>query len=268
MHSPLQRARVGLHAATSLVAERLGRRSRSVGSLEPGVLADRFAAHPAETVFVHVGLSDVDAALPGNPYDRVRDALTAQYENVLVPGYTPSFLETGVYHRQLSPPAFGVFARRFLEDATYRTADPVYSILVEGDYRFDDCRHTESFSRASCFGKLDRDDVLFVNVGTDGFRCSHLHYVERRANVPYCTVSTHEGVVYHSSTEYERVTHSCLTDDFYRRYNRPKLERVLSDAGALTTYEYSGLRVRFCRARDVRTVLERRLDTDPYFLVT
>lgn len=268
MHSPFQRTRIGLHAGQSLIAERLRSRVRHVGSLEPGTLESLFAAHPAETAFVHVGLSDVNAALPGNPYYRVRNALTRQYENVLVPGYTPSFLDTGVYHRQYSRPAFGTFARLFLEDATYRTADPVYSILVDGDYRFDECRHTESFSRESCFGKLDRDDVLFVNVGTDGFRCSHLHYVERRADVPYCTVSDHEGVVYHTPTEYETVSHTCPTDDLYRRYNRQKLERMLSDAGVLTTYDCNGLSVRFCRARDVRTVLESRLDADPYYLVT
>lgn len=267
-HSPLQRARVGLHAGRSLLADRLRSRVRRVGSLEPGTLGDLFDAHPARTVFVHVGLSDVAAALPGNPYHRVRDALTARYENVLVPGFTPAFLETGVYHRQHSRPEFGTFARLFLEDATYRTADPVYSILVDGDYRFDDCRHTESFSRESCFGKLDRDDVLFVNVGTDGFRCSHLHYVERQADVPYCTVSDHEGVVYHTDTEREAVSHTCLTDDFYRRFNRAKLESVLSDAGVLATYDRRGLRVRFCRARDVRTVLEPRLAADSYFCIT
>lgn len=263
-----QRARVARHAAGSLLAERLRRGRRRVDPVPPDTLDRLFDAHPADVAFVHVGLSDVDATLPGNPYRRVRDALLDHYGSVLAAGYTTSFRKTRRFHRQRTPPEYGTFARLFHADATYRTADPMYSILVHGDYRFDDATPSESFTEASPFGSLDRDDALYVNVGTDGFRCSHLHYLERRADVPYCRVVDLEGVVHHTDAERERVTHTCLVDDHYRRYNRPKLERVLSAAGVLHSYDCNGLRVRFCRARDVREVLEPRLDDDPYFLVT
>jgi aminoglycoside N3'-acetyltransferase len=232
-----------------------------------GTLERLFAAHPADVAFVHAGLRDVAAAFDGDPYDRLFDALTAAYDSVLVAGFTPSFLDSGVYHKRYSRPEFGAFARAFLDDADHRTDDAVYSVLVAGDYRFEDCRHERSFGPEGCWAKLDRDDALFVDVGTDRFRCSHLHYVEARADVPYVTETAHEGVRI-DADGVERVTQRCPTDDYYRRYNRRKLERVLREAGALDCHERNGLVLRFCSARDVRTALEPRLRRDPYALVT
>lgn len=250
------------------MVDRLRSRIRRADSVPDGTLKRLFAAHPAETVFVHAGLSDVNRAFGGNPYDRLLEALTAEYDNVLVPGFTPSFMSSGVFHRQYSRPEVGTFARLSLSDAAYRTADPVYSILVHGEYRFDECRHTRSFARDGCFGKLDRDNVLFVNVGTGGFRCSHLHYVEQFHDVPYTTVTEHDGIVYHTDTRFETITQLCPTDDLYRRYNRSKLQRTLTDAGVLDCYDCNGLNVRFCRARAVRRALEDLVDEDPCYLVT
>jgi aminoglycoside N3'-acetyltransferase len=266
--SLVNRGRIGLHAGRSLLAERVSDRRRRVGPVPDGTFTDLFAAHAADAVFVHAGLSAVNAAFAGNPYEHLFDALTAQYDNLLVPGFTPSFLDAGVYHRTYSRPEFGTFARLFRSDAAYRTADPVYSILVHGEFRFETCDHGRSFAPAGCFGKLDRENVLFVNVGTSGFRCSHLHYLEQRHDVPYVTVSDHDGIVYHTDTSFERVSHSCPTDDLSRRFNRAKLERRLSDAGVLDRYDRNGLTVRFCRARDLRTVLDDHLSADPYYLVT
>jgi len=266
--SLLDRGRIGLHAGRSLLAERVRDRLHGVDPVPAGTLAELFAAHPADTVFVHAGLSAVNAAFPGDPYAHLFDALTAEYENVLVPGFTPSFLSAGVYHRAYSRPEVGTFARLFRADADYRTADPVYSILVHGEYRFEDCCHTRSFAPAGCFGKLDRENVLVVNVGTGGLRCSFIHYLEQRHGVPYITVSEHDGVVYHTDTEFERVTQSCPTDDIYRRFNRAKLERRLAEAGVLDAYDRNGLAVRFARARDLRQVLDDHVASDPYYLVT
>lgn len=258
---------MALHLVRSLVAERL-RPSDEVAPLSLQVLDRVFGAHPANVAFVHAGLSDVAAAFEGNPYEALHDALVRHYDSVLAAGFTPSFRDSGVYHKRFSRPEFGAFNRLFLDDADYRTDDAIFSILVEGDYRFDDCLHARSFARDGCWAKLDRDDALYVNVGTDGFRCSQLHYLEQRYNVPYVTVSSNEGIMYRDETAHERVTQWALQDEYVRRYNRNKLERVLQEAGALDVVEIGGLTFRFCRAKAVRTVLGERLESDPYFLVT
>ena len=259
--------RVAWHLARSLATERL-RPDRQVVSQSPRTLDRHFSAHPAEVAFVHAGLSDVAAAFDGDPYEVLYDTLTGHYENVLVAGFTPSFRDSGVYHERYSHPEFGTFNRLFLDDADYRTHDAVFSILVDGDYRFDDCTHSRSFAPHGCWAQLDLDDVLFVNVGTDGFRCSHLHYVEQHYDVPYVTVSAHDGVAIRNDGTVERITQWAPSDDYFRRYNRTKIQRVLRDAGVLDVVDVGGLRLRFCRARAVRTVLGERLAADPYFLVT
>lgn len=264
---PPRNPRVAVHLARSLAAERL-RRDRPVASLSPRVFDRQFGAHPADVAFVHVGLSDVNAAVDGDPYEVLHDALTRHYDSVLVAGFTPSFRASGVYHAAYSRPEFGTFNRLFLADADYRTDDALFSVLVEGDYRFPDCDHARSFGPGGCWAKLDRDDVLVVDVGTDGFRCSPLHYVEARHDVPYVSTERHEGVRLREGAAPERVVQRAPRDDYLRRFNRGKLERVLRRDGVLDVADVGGLTFRFCRAQVVRRALAPRIERDPYYLVT
>jgi aminoglycoside N3'-acetyltransferase len=143
------------------------------------------------TIFVHVGLSDVNAAFGGRSYDRLYTELTQQFESVLVPGFTPSFRDSGVYHNVYSRPQVGMFPRLFMDDAEYRTDDALHSIQVAGDYRFEDCDHHDTFGPEGCYAKLDRDNVLIANIGTNRLVSTQNHYISLRADPPYHTTETH-----------------------------------------------------------------------------
>ncbi|MFW6040711.1 MAG: hypothetical protein ACOC85_02630, partial [Thermoplasmatota archaeon] len=92
-----------------------------------------------KTVFVHVGLSDIKSVFHQNPYELLIKVLEEHFNSILAPGFTPYFEESGVYHKLYSKPVHGTFYRLFHKDADYRTNDATHSILVKGDYRFDDC---------------------------------------------------------------------------------------------------------------------------------
>ncbi|WP_311173536.1 AAC(3) family N-acetyltransferase [Halobellus ordinarius] len=229
---------------------------------------DRHAEGHSE-VFVHVGLSDVKGAFATNPYEFLRSKLNARFESVLAPGFTDYFATSGVYHKQYSRPKHGTFSQLFLDDADYRTDDAMKSILVEGEYRFDDCVHHDSYHPEGCFAKLVEEDTLVLDVGTPWLTCSHLHYFESRFDVPYLTERTFEGVMYTDETDCERIEQTCsIQPSPFYSWNKPKLTRRLDRDGALDRYDLNGLKVLFFTLGDLQSSLAPRLRADPYYLVT
>ncbi|WP_232702843.1 AAC(3) family N-acetyltransferase [Halobacterium wangiae] len=218
-------------------------------------------------VFVHVGLSDVNAAFGQRGYERLYEELTAQFDSVLVPGFTPSFRDSGVYHKQYSRPQVGTFPVLFMDDADYRTDDALHSIQVAGSYRFDDCDHHDTFGADGCYAKLDRDNVLIANIGTNRLVSTQFHYISMQADSPYHAAETHSGVLYRDGETHEPVVQRGDTFTSIYNWNRWKMERDLADRGVVNDRETNGLRLSFMRARDVRDALEPAVERDPYYMV-
>lgn len=254
-----------------LKARELYTRRRSGGSasrVELSTFRDVLADYDGPTVFVHVGLSDVNSAFGGRSYELLYDELHRQFDSVLAPGFTFSFRDSGVFHKQFSRPEVGAFPRLLAGDADYRTEDPIHSILVSGDYRFDDCDHRDTFAPDGCWGKLDRDNVLVANIGTDRLVSTQFHYVSLNAEPPYHTRETHEGVVYFDERRYAEVEQ--VNDAFTGicNWNRWKMEDYLDRVGALERRDTNGLKLSFFRAGDMRRALAPRIEDDPYYMVT
>ena len=234
--------------------------------------ADRFGRLVAEyddydTVFVHAGLSDIKRAFQCDPYEFLLETLEANFDSILVPGFTPSFRSSGVYHKEYSRPEFGTFAELFLDDAEYRTDDPIHSILVKGDYRFDGCDHHDSFGESGCWAKLDRDDVLILDVGTDWIVSTQHHYLEHRFDVPYVRSATHEGVMFDGSGERTPITQTNYDYTMPMKRNALGIQSYLTETGSLTRHTLGGLNLMTISARDLREELAPAVKRDPYFMV-
>lgn len=219
------------------------------------------------TIFVHIGLSDVNAAFGERSYDRLYSELTRQFESVLVPGFTPSFRASGVYHKAYSRPQVGMFPILFMNDAEYRTDDALHSILVAGDYRFDGCDHHDTFGAEGCYAQLDRDNVLIANIGTNRLVSTQNHYVSLRADPPYQTTETHTGVIYYDDETHQEIAQRNDTFTSIYNWNRWKMENYLAEQGVLDRRDRNGLKLSFVRAGDMRTALEPKIEREPYYMV-
>ena len=230
-------------------------------------IIDQYAA---EAVFVHIGLSDINAAFEGDPFAFILEKLTDRFESILTPGFTPSFRKDDgrVYHKEYSKPGFGTFPRLFQSVADYRTDDATNSILVSGPYRFDDCDHHTTWGKAGCFGALDCDDVQYLTIGTDWLTASQLHYIEWYYDLPYVDRVEYDGVIYYDETDHEPVTQQ--THEYYRpvSWNRAKISDDLAREGVIDRYNCNGLRIFAFNARELREAIAPKLDDDPYYLVT
>jgi len=242
-------------------------RRRSVGPTDETLLETIIEGYDDDVVFVHVGLSDVNAALGGNPYEAVVDRLDQAFESVLVPGFTKSFRETRRFDVDETAPELGAFSGLFFEEADYRTPDPLHSILVRGPYRFPDCTFRDTFSPAGCYGQLSADNVLYLNIGTPWLVSTQLHYIERICNVPYASTAEIEGELrVDGSTEAIRQRNYSKNNYLYF-WNRRGLRDDMVAAGVMDHYRLDGLNVMGVRAGEMEAFLADRIERDPYYLV-
>lgn len=246
-------------------------RRRSASAVPPSRFDELLDRHGDghSKAFVHVGLSDVKHAFGTDPYAFLRSRLGDHFRSVLAPGFTDYFATSGVYHKEYSRPKHGTFGPLFLRDADYRTDDAMKSILVEGPYRFDGCRHSDSYHEDGCFARLVEEDTLILDVGTPWITCSHLHHFESRLDVDYVAERTFEGVRCSAEGGCEPVEQTCgvRTSPFYS-WNKPKLTRRLERDGVIHRYDLNGLKILFFTLGDLESSLVPRLREDPKYLVT
>lgn len=271
--SPLVSAQVYANAANTKIRSRLAQWDsvpgigRTVRRVSEARFERTIAEYGDDTVFVHAGLGAIKRAFDRDPYSYLRDTLSDEFESVLVPGFTPSFRDTGVYHKLFSRPEYGAFARQFLTDAEYRTDDAIHSILVKGPYRFEGCRHDDSFGPEGCWAHLDAENVLYCNVGTPWIVSTQHHFIEHQMDVPYNQATTHDGVIYYDEQNYDQHTQRNYTYELPARRSAPKIFRELRNEGIIDHYNLSGLKLNFFRARELREAIEPKIDDDPYYLI-
>lgn len=242
-------------------------RSRSIGNIEYEEFNQVFELYENNVIFAHVGLSDINTALPGNPYEQALRALDDNFESILAPGFTDYFKTSRVYSKQYSRPKHGTFNPLFLEDANYRTDDACRSILVRGEYKFEERNHHDTFSSDGCFAQLSEDDILLTSIGTPWLVCSFLHYLEWKYRVPYVTKQSFEGVLFDGDDRREIVQKTPYQDGPWR-FNKLKLQRHWREHDLVDEYNLEGLRVFFVSLSDMDEFVGDKLRSDPFYLVT
>ncbi|WP_336135436.1 AAC(3) family N-acetyltransferase [Natronomonas amylolytica] len=245
----------------------LEERPRRVGSVAQNEFNQVFESYEDDVVFVHAGLSDVNKALPGDPYEQILTTLDRNFDSILAPGFTDYFKMSRVYSKQYSRPKHGTFNFLFLDDSDYRTDDACRSILVKGEYRFEGRNHHDTFASDSCFAQLGEDDVLLTSIGTPWLMCSFLHYLEWKYRVPYVTKQSFEGVLFDGKERREIEQETPYWDGFWR-FNKLKLHRHWRKHGIVDEYNLNGLRLFFTSLADIEEFVGHRLQSDPYYLVT
>jgi aminoglycoside N3'-acetyltransferase len=239
-----------------------------VGSVAEPILDTVLEQYRKEdVVFVHIGLSDIKTALQRNPYDAIIQKLDENFESVLAPGFTRSFRETGVFDIDEMPPELGAFSSLFFEEATYRTPDPLHSILVDGAYRFDGCTFRDTFGPDGCYGQLSADNVLCLNIGTPWLVSTQLHYIERVCDVPYAKTVKINGEFRTNGTTEQITQKNYQKNKYLYFWNRRGIRDDMISADVMDHYSLNGLNIMGFRAGDMRAFLEDKIDQDPYYLV-
>lgn len=227
-----------------------------------------------KTVFVHIGLRQIKTAFQLDAYDFILDLLTQNFQSIIAPGFTPSFRQTGLYHKLYSAPEYGKFSKLFLKDATFRTDDPIYSLLVLGDYQFENSYTKEVFGPGGAYDQLDKDNILCLSIGTPWPVSSQKHYIEYRSNLPYVERVTYEGIIYYDEQNHNKIaTINYVRKHWFNKYvsliwNNYKLAKHMKKAGIMEQYNLNGLMIYAFKLRDMRVFIEEKFIKEPYYLFT
>ncbi|WP_083898859.1 AAC(3) family N-acetyltransferase [Natronococcus jeotgali] len=235
---------------------------------DPEVFHDLLCRYNSDTVFTHVGLSGVKSAFGQNPYSFLFNELCNEFNSVLAPGYTPQFRESGEFDIQNSEPAYGAWSRLFLGDSDHRTDDPIHSILVNGPYRFNGCNTRDTFAQDGCFAQIDTDNILIFNIGTPWLMTTQHHYIERRCGVPYQEYPTFTGNITYKDGLTESVKQRNDSYTLYARRAARKVQRDAVDVGVVEEFNLNGLLVLVFRAQEYRRFIAKKIQNDPYYLVS
>lgn len=237
-------------------------------SLSKDYFVNIFSAEKGWGIFVHAGLSKIKRVEGvDNPYAYLLNELEKHYKTIFVPGFTPSFRNSGIFHKKYSKPEYGMWSKLFLKDSEQRTMDAIHSILYKGYYDFSSCAFQDSFGRNSCFSKLISDNVLVADIGTDDFVCTFIHVVECINKVPYNYILEINGVAYSDDKIFQNVKQINYEPKIPYRWNRRKLVKELKKNGLLRDYSKNGFLIYFFNAGDVFNFLDKKVKENSWYLV-
>jgi len=261
--------RVMLNNSKYLIKNKIMKRNKKIGRIREEWLDSTINEIAGNSIMLHVSLRAVKNAFGvPNPFTFLLGRLEKRFTNMIVPGFTHSFEQSRVYHKLFSMPEDGVFNKLFLPYSSSRTNDAIHSLLVLGPYDFSECDHKNTFSADGCFAKLDSTNTTIVDIGTEDFISTQLHFVESCCKVPYREEKELPGIIYYDETHFEHIEQITTKRLIKAAWNRSKIERYLMARGVLKKYKISNFNIRVFDSRDLRIEIEKKIYSDPYFLIT
>jgi len=203
------------------------------------------------------------------------DAFTKEFhpKTILVPTFTYSFTDSGIYHRVFSKSEVGRFSeevrRKF---SRYRTPDPVFNVVDTSDHlvKKDAIDYTNAFGSGTLYDYLDEENAMIINFDLPKpIISTQLHHIEKINDVPYRFDKTFEGIVYNDEGDYHEITYDYFVRDLDidPKWDREKIRRKLIDDGALQVTEKNGIEVTCVSAQEKREIISEEIKKDPEFLI-
>jgi aminoglycoside N3'-acetyltransferase len=226
-------------------------------------------------VFIHAGIKSIKGLSGDNSVDVVKNLINTIKQEyspnaIIAPAFTPSFRTSGIYSKMYSKAEYGAFAEIFRAQAHYRTDDAIHgcSIITEDIKQFVSLDYNESFGKNGFYNSLVQDTYI-LNVSTNYFVSTYLHYLENDLCVPYkkmvpkwCGVTLTEE---NQAEEKEQINHAYYYNTVI---NRDKLISKLRKKQVIVESEHCGVSVSAISVRKLDEIIRSEIVKNPYFLVT
>ena len=234
-----------------------------------------------DVLFVHSGLRD-SLRVAG---DTARQKMATVLEGLrgavpsgtlMMPTFTYSFCRGEPFDVDRSPSTVGVLTELFRrQPGVRRTAEPLYSVAIEGRLRpeseerlFGVCDR-ECFGSHSIFAYLEEVDAKLLFYGVDLNACTYVHRVEQIGAVPYRFMKAFPGIVRHEETE-TRVTANYFVRELRTGtevHLAPLSDRLLAQGVARAVQLPDGPSLLVVDVRSLAARAAKELATNPFFLV-
>jgi aminoglycoside N3'-acetyltransferase len=239
-------------------------------------LLERFDIPLDSHIFIHAGLKNIKQ-ISKLEYKSIVESLIQSIQKIykpsaiIAPAFTPSFRKCGVYSKLYSKGEYGVFSEIFRGIADYRTDDAIHSVsIISQDIeKFKNLNYDDSFSTDGFFGSFHKNTYI-INISTEHFVSTYMHYVEELMKVPYKDKSkaVYKGVIY---DENNIVSSKIQTNHYYKfstMINRTKVKSLFLKNQYISYYRYKNIEVSCIKVEDLVRILTQSIEKNPYYLVT
>jgi aminoglycoside 3-N-acetyltransferase len=229
-----------------------------------------------EILFLHVRLKGLSKVL--SYADQTKIIIESLYEfynpkTILIPTFTYSFTNTGVYDRVNTPSEVGRFGEeaRKLFPPEFRTKNPVFSVLDTNRFfeKFN-LDETSAFGKNSLFDMLNKQGHVIININLENIILTFLHHIEEKNCVYYRFHKVFNGSISTDGVNYEQIAFNYfvrkLNLDTMRRYN--KVEKYLVETKSLFSSEFKGIKVRWIHSEKLFNDISKKIENDPEFTIT
>jgi len=239
-------------------------------------LIDGFDIKPNSQIFVHAGLKSIKL-LTGDGYkeiiENLNKAIKTKYNcnAIIAPSFTPSFRKTGVYSKNFSKGEYGVFSELPRHQANFRTDDAIHGVAIFTDdvKKFENFNYHDTFANDGFYASL-KENTYILNVCTNWFVSTYMHYIEEELKVPYKKVGglKSKGVLLDESNNPKDIVQNNHHYLFKSEINREKVKKVLEKDDVLKWNSYNDLKSSCVKVSDLDKVLRENMINNPYYLVS
>lgn len=238
-------------------------------------------AIPKEKIlFLHVGLKELKMITNKSYKDLTCELVkilekTFEPSAIVVPTFTWSFIQSGIYSVNYSKSETGVFSDIFRSIADYRTPNAIQNFSIKSNeietYR--KLNHQNTFSKDGIYEFFRQNETYIIDINTDTFRASPLHHIEIVCNLPYLYTDKIEfkGTLFdQNDIPHETIQSHGGTYIYDKPYifNKEKIHNFLKNMGALKSLNYKNINISQLSNQDMHKLLETKLQTNPYFAIT
>jgi aminoglycoside N3'-acetyltransferase len=195
-------------------------------------------------------------------------------KTILVPSYTYTFAQLGLFHRLFSKSEVG----RFSEEVRSlfperRTPDPIFSVIDTTGFlenARDEIDYRRAFGPNSLFDYLTRENAIIINIGLEELISAHLHHVEKINDVKYRYDKIFPGFAYYDESTWEKLQYNYFVRDLQidTNWNRKKIEDKLIQTGVLHSTTDNGVRMSWMSTQECEQAISTLLSQDEMFLIT
>jgi aminoglycoside N3'-acetyltransferase len=241
-------------------------------------LLARFDLPQNEIVFLMVGAKSVLNSLGSTQtYEKfahnVIDILSELYnpESIIIPSFTYSFCESGVYSNEHSKSETGRFSEELRRgNKYYRTDDPIFSVIDTNSCLRD---FTEQLDYSKAFGSgtwrehLIKQNEVVVNLGLQQFYPGKYHFYEHKYRVPYRYNKEFQGHIFTSGNEWIPVNYIYYVRSSGAVIDRSKIHHDMLNSGSLNEFYYGNCRYSWHYITDFENIIEKKLSQNQEYLL-
>jgi len=234
--------------------------------------SEKFNKFKNKELIVHAGIKRLITHNAASTTVEIIEFLEKKFEptSIISQSYSPSFRRSGIFSSKFSRAEIGAFAEEFRKFSNRRTPDPIHSVsyISKNLSLFKSINYKDTFGEDGFFASLYFRDAVQINIDTNRFISTYLHFLEEQLSVPY----KHQNSIFEGFKVDDKVMSIKQKNHSYKyplEFNRRKIYKYLKDNNVIFDIEKNAsVIISIVKIKDMHDLISEKILKDPYYLVT